>query len=104
MHLVITDTEVLVREPEDFASFEVRTSLDDDRLRAVLASGAGRGWGRADGEHVWVSRDRIDEAAQSSVADLDRWREGFRGMVAFAESHGWLDSTGRLIRAHVARN
>jgi len=52
--------------------------------------------GRLDGEHVWVDPQWIKSNAPAG----DEWQAGFRKMVDYAASAGWVDEAGN-IRAHI---
>jgi hypothetical protein len=54
---------------------------------------------RLDGDDVWVPVDAVRRLAAGRVgAD---WESDFTAMLEFARGKGWLDPSGRAIRAHV---
>lgn len=116
MYVNITAAGIHLAETDVFTAFEVRTPLSEGELTAALAadaaevssadtaSGAGTGaggWGYFADGHVWVSRERILAEVEPFHEHVTRWREQFDDMIAYAAKQGWLDETGRFVRAHV---
>jgi hypothetical protein len=56
----------------------------------------------ADDDHVWVDIDWLRTSGVALVGDAD-YATNFDGMIAYAMRQGWLDDTGRRVRAHIAR-
>ena len=91
--------------------------LDDaENLRAFAAVVHGEGDASAlqaalgdlgtvddDGEHVWLLAAGVRELAGSLNRDPE-WTKGFDGMVAYAQSKGWVSESGDAIRAHIDRS
>jgi hypothetical protein len=57
------------------------------------------GWGRVDGEHVWL--DIATLKAKCPFPRSDDWDEQFARTMAYAEKNGWTDVTGAYVRAHI---
>lgn len=55
--------------------------------------------GRRAGRHLFVSAEMVRELAGPATADA-AWCAKLKGMVAYAESRGWMDADGK-IRAHI---
>lgn len=89
--------EARLEEPEDLKSLSVVTSLSADALAARVREIA---LGRPDPPgHVWL----VPAALVALAGPRDEgWTEGFAAMVAYADSKGWVDASGR-VRAHVER-
>lgn len=88
---------VTLVEPVDFGGFHVAVAggdVGDERLGEVLSP-----HGRLDGDHAWIDVDAV--AALAGEAADDDWRAGFDGMVAYAREQGFLDDSGRALRAHL---
>ncbi len=84
-----------VTDVEDLRRLEVLAPADlsDADLAARLGD-----LGRLDGDHVWLSVDRLRQAGPADPA----WAGGFDGMIGYATSKGWVqDGT---VRAHVVRS
>lgn len=64
---------------------------------AVESTGLGRS---ADAGHVWLNADALHAAGAPNPADPE-WEEGFRAMIAYASSRGWLDEDGHSLAAHI---
>jgi len=89
--VVGADRPVLLAEPDDCARFHV-AHVDGDLAGGLEAIGGRLG---DDGEArvpvAWIRR-----TSTAPEAALD-------GMLAYAESKGWVDDGGATIRAHVER-
>ena len=55
-----------------------------------------------DDDHVWVDIDELRATSLAQVDDPDH-ATNFDEMIAYATKKGWLDETGRLVRAHIER-
>jgi len=95
--LAATSNSVQLREPDHFREFKVvvvghreeRTSLEQ----------ALRPFGRLDNDgYAWIRRDAVERLAGERSTNPD-WSGSLDGLVAYAQSHGWVDSAGDL-RAH----
>jgi hypothetical protein len=54
--------------------------------------------GTCDGdEHAWLSI----EALRRSGSPGPTWTDGFEGMLAYAQRHGWVDEARAAVRAHL---
>jgi hypothetical protein len=62
-------------------------------------SAALAGWGRLQGDEVWVDVEAVRRAAAGRVGA--RWDADFAGMLDYARAKGWLSEDGTLIQAHV---
>lgn len=89
---------VELAEPGDFRRFHVAAHGDGgptELARALERARAGRLEGRdAVISAAWV---RAQVAGKAGA----EWEEGFRGMLSFAGSNGWLRDGGAGIQAHV---
>jgi hypothetical protein len=55
---------------------------------------------RADDDHVWLDVAAARDAGAAEADDPD-FTTRYDAMIAYAERKGWLDETGRHVRAHV---
>jgi hypothetical protein len=96
--LTTTPPAVELDEPDDCRRFHVAANggADPDRLGRVLADHA---VARLDGDDAWVQVEAVRGLAAGRVAA--GWENDFAAMLAFARDKGWLDASGRAIRAHV---
>ena len=98
MYLDIPDDRTVnLIDANSFTSFEIR-SPTCDRVEVLRALGDN---GRAADEpdHVFVAMSLVRQlAAQPDQAEWDR---RFAAMVDFAKSHGWIDKSGEMIKAHI---
>ncbi|GAA4482639.1 hypothetical protein GCM10023094_32980 [Rhodococcus olei] len=91
--------DVSVSNPDDFRAFAV--AVEDSTAAATFsAAAASIGGATEDGGHVYVAPDRLVALVDAQRGVDPDWTSGFHGMVAYAESHGWVDDRG-WIRAHV---
>lgn len=87
---------VRMDEPESLRGLSVELrDCGATRAAALLA-----GLGQLDGDHVWL--DIAGLRALSPLAEDPEWVTGFDGVIAYAETKGWIDDTGSRVRAHVA--
>ena len=54
----------------------------------------------ADDDHVWVDIEWLRTAGLAQVGDAE-YATNFDGMIAYTTKKGWLDESGRCVRAHV---
>jgi hypothetical protein len=94
----LSESRVLLTEPDDFTRFAVAVEGDGDLARVVHQSGLGRL--RNDGEHVVV--DPVALRALAGPAATDEWDEGLAGMLSYAAGKGWVESDGGVV-AHIER-
>jgi hypothetical protein len=93
----LTESRVLLTEPDDFTRFSVAVEGDGDLAGVVHQSGLGR---LKDGEHVVV--DPVALRALAGTAATDQWDEGLAGMVSYAAGKGWVEADGGVL-AHIER-
>lgn len=55
-----------------------------------------------DSDHVWLDVAQLRQAGLA-LTDAADFGERFDGMIAYAERKGWLDESGRRVRAHIER-
>lgn len=86
----------VILEAADLKRLDVQAP-DGDLATSDLGS-----LGRLDpgGDHVWLISDRLKSAADPGDEDPG-WGERFDGMVAYAQSRGWV--VGNELRAHIVR-
>jgi hypothetical protein len=96
--LATTPPDVRLDEPDDCRRFHVaaRGAAEPERLRTALADS---GSGRLDGDDAWVQIDAVRRLAGGRVGAS--WESDFGAMLEFARDKGWLDASGKAIRAHV---
>jgi hypothetical protein len=79
-----------------------------DRLHATSEGVDGTQYGEdscgpgPDADHVWVDVEWLRRNATAQVTD-PTFGERFEAMIAYAASKGWLDESGRRVRAHIER-
>jgi hypothetical protein len=96
--LTATPPDVRLDEPDDCRRFHVaaRGESDPARLRSALADQES---GSLDRDDVWVEVDAVRRLAAGRVGAS--WESDFTAMLEFARDKGWLDASGKAIRAHV---
>jgi len=100
--LTTTPPAIGLDQPDDCKRFHVVARVaanggaDPDRLTRVLADHA---VGRLDGDDAWVQVEAVRGLAAGRVGA--GWENDFAAMLAFARDKGWLDASGKAIRAHV---
>jgi len=92
---------VTLEEPDDCKRFHVEVvgDGDDDALGRALADA---GVGRLEGGEANISVVAVRRLAAGRVGPA--WDADFAGMVAYAQTKGWLNSDGAAIQAHVERS
>jgi flavin reductase (DIM6/NTAB) family NADH-FMN oxidoreductase RutF len=81
--------------PSDFKRFSILLDAPQNENAEKALSGVVQ----LDGsQHAWVRPEVV--RALSPAAKYADWEEGFRGMVDFASSKGWVNADG-AIRAHI---
>lgn len=98
MHIAIsTDGVASLEDADVFTAFEVRHSgADRDWVLSALGD---RGALAQEPDHVFVSKSAVVSLA-GRAGDAD-WEAGFVAMVTYAESKGWTDPSGEMIKAHL---
>lgn len=87
-----------VREADDLKRLSVLAEPGTD----IAASLGELGSPDPDGAHVWLLVDALRSAAAATVTDdVDAWRAGFDGMIAYATKSGWTSPDGASVRAHL---
>lgn len=82
-------------EPDDFKGFKLR--LRDTAARRPALPGVAF----VDDDNVLVAIDAV--ASLPGAPGTDAWQAGFRKMIEYASSKGWIDAATNSIRAHVER-
>ena len=103
------DSAITLEEPDVFTAFSVRApKLAPAAVLAAFGTDAHAdeeadqdAEGDASGEppHVWIAIGRLH--ALGSTHGAADWRAGCDAMIEYAKSKGWVDATGRFVRAHV---
>ena len=85
------------------------TAADTDNLNALsavlrsadaeLADRVLDSYGRVEGAHVWLDIELLKSFAPEPRSSS--WNERFAKTMAYAESKGWTDETGKFVRAHI---
>jgi hypothetical protein len=97
---------VTLEEPDDLKALEAtvpRTSTVSAARDALTSAGAGTlevAGGTLEGAHVHVAQAWLRASAEAAGV-APGWVEGFRAMLAFAGSKGWVDESAGTVRAHV---
>lgn len=95
MLIAIADTITL----EDAGNFrEFHVAIDGDVAAAVAAFG-GRAAASERDNHLWIDIEFVQELA-GDTADAE-WQAQFDGMLAYANSKGWIDETANRVEAHI---
>jgi hypothetical protein len=99
IHVDATSTPVqtVLVDPDDFGAFDLLLEGDED-LAAEAISALGE---LAGVDHVYVEPDRL--IALAGVHGRNPvWVASLWEMIAYADTHGWVDTEGR-VRAHIVR-
>jgi hypothetical protein len=98
MRLRVTPSlQLKLVETGDFRCFELEVSVPRTRLSDVAE--ALRGVAELEGaDHAWVSGDWIVRHCEHEVP---QWYRQFDGMVAFAQTRGWVRTMPLKIRVHL---
>ena len=94
MVVEVTGPHAVVKDGDDLTRLEVTTQVPLTETDAALRR-AGLGRLAADG-HAHLSTSALFAAASPHLA-------GWREMLAYAESNGWLKEGGAVVVAHVER-
>lgn len=87
--------QVLMDEAENLRALSVELrGCDATQASALLGA-----LGRLDGEHVWLDIDGL--LRLSPLAADPEWKAGFDGVMAYAQTKGWIDDSGSRVRAHL---
>jgi hypothetical protein len=82
-------------EPDDFKAFKLRLR-NSAEVRPALS-----GVVFVDDANALVAIDAV--TALPGVPPTDAWQTGFRKMIDYADTRGWIDHATHSIRAHVER-
>lgn len=99
------DSAITLEEPDVFTAFSVRApKLATEAVLAAFGPDAHADEdpdqdASGDPPHVWIAIGRLH--ALGSTHGADDWRAGCDAMIEYAKSKGWVDATGRFVRAHV---
>jgi len=92
------DLQPHLQEPEDLRSFKLVIEAQHWQLNAIRAAFAPAG--KVEDEKIaWVKESWL--RSQAPTRDDPAWQEGFRKMVDYAKSKGWVDPMSGAIRAHI---
>ena len=95
MFIAIADTITL----EDSGNFrEFHVAIDGD-VAAAVAAFAGRASASQRDNHLWIDIAFVRELA-AGAADA-QWQAQFDGMLAYADSKGWIDEAANRVEAHI---
>jgi hypothetical protein len=95
------DSSITLDEPDVFTAFSVRAPRHSpEGLLAAFGADA-RAGEAASGEagHLWIAIERLH--ALGAIHGAADWREGCDAMIEYARGKGWIDASGRFVRAHV---
>jgi hypothetical protein len=86
-------------QPSDFGSFKLVAT--GSTAPEALGDALGElGTVDGDGAHAWLTLAGVTSLAGDLAGDAG-WSQNFSGMVAYAQSKGWLSPAGDAIRAHI---
>lgn len=95
MFIAIADTITL----EDAGNFrEFHVAIDGD-VTAAVAAFEGRAAASERANHLWIDIAFVWELA-GDAADAE-WQAQFDGMLAYANSKGWIDEAADRVEAHI---
>ncbi len=87
-----------LEEPDNFRGFKLVIEAERAALPQLKAGFAPAG--RLESEEIaWVTEAWL--RAQSPQRDDPSWQDGFRKMMDYARTKGWIDPQDGSIRAHV---
>ncbi len=95
MYIAIADT-ITLEDPGNFREFHV--SMDGD-VAAAVAAFDGRAAASERDNHLWIDIAFVRELA-GDAADA-KWESQFDGMLAYANSKGWIDEPTNRVEAHI---
>ncbi len=95
MHIAIADT-ITLEDPGNFREFHV--AIDGD-VTAAVAAFDGRAAASERDNHLWIDIAFVRELA-GDAADAE-WESQFDGMLAYANSKGWIDEPTNRVEAHI---
>ena len=95
MYIAIADAITL----EDAGNFqEFHVAIDGD-VAAAVAAFDGRAAASERDNHLWIDIAFVRELA-GDAADAE-WEAQFDGMLAYANSKGWIDEAANRVEAHL---
>lgn len=99
MIIVVDEAGISLGDAADLKKFAVASSLDTESIAATLTASE---WGSASEKegHVAISVSAVRTAVTVSGHATDAWNDAFAGMLAFAESKGWMVDQDHIL-AHV---
>lgn len=89
---------VTLEDPDDCTKFQLVVVGGPDLAR-VFGALVDAAAGRLEADHAYITIDAVRRLAAGRVAD--DWDERFAGMLAYAQSKGWIDDTANMIQAHI---
>ena len=95
MFIAIADT-ITLEDPGNFREFHV--AIDGD-VTAAVAAFAGRATPSERDNHLWIDIALVRELA-GDTADPE-WEAQFDGMLAYANSKGWINEPTNQVEAHI---
>ncbi|WP_320536124.1 hypothetical protein [Pseudarthrobacter sp. IC2-21] len=94
----LPDTEPILVEPDNFRALKA-VVMGDSASTFATSDRAGE-LGRWEGDHLWVSPEKILRWASVVREPDEAWRGDFKQMLSYAYKSGWVDEGGN-IRVHV---
>jgi hypothetical protein len=92
MVIVVRGGRVQLEQADDMQGFKVVVHGGDPTALAEVGRLAGR-------DNAWIHMDAVRRLASGQV-DAG-WEDGFKAMIDFARTRGWIDDDRREIQAHV---
>lgn len=98
MHITISaDGDLALADPTEFTAFDIRSSNTSD---AFVLDALGDGGAVCDEDnHAFVEAELVRRLAGSAIDE--KWEIGFAKMLDYAATKGWLDESGKRIKAHI---
>jgi hypothetical protein len=99
MYLAVTATGVVVGDPDDCTSLDVRApSAGRPRIDETLREARIGAWDGAGEADINVAELRHRASAEGVTPG---WAERWTAMIDYAQRKGWLSADGTTVRAHV---
>ncbi len=98
MRIEVNANGISLREAQNFSSFGI--FLNSGRVPETVASNWLEGGTRdLGGQHVWVKEEAL--RAWGHLHEDAAWQERLTAMIDKAKGYGFIDESGRRIRAHI---
>ncbi|WP_419925114.1 hypothetical protein [Candidatus Poriferisocius sp.] len=95
MFIAVADT-ITLEDANNFREFHV--AIDGD-VAAAVAAFRDRSAASERANHLWIDIAFVRDLA-GDAADAE-WQAQFEGMLAYANSKGWIDEPANRVEAHI---